>query len=59
MIKNEPVETCQEDGRNLYRLQQQLPGLEQPEEPWPVEDGGILAEGQSPAPQPEQPRPME
>ena len=59
MIKNELIETRQEDGKNLYRFQQRLPGLEEPEETCPGEDGGIFAQGQSPVPPLEQPRPTE
>lgn len=59
MIKRELVETRQEEGRNLYRIRQQLPGLEHLDEPCPVEDGGIFPQGQDPAPPPEQPQPTE
>ena len=59
MIKNKLIEARQEDGKNLYRIQQQLPGLEQLEETWPGENGGIFAQGQNPAPPLEQPRPTE
>ena len=59
MIKNELIETRQEDGKNLYRILTQLPGPEQLEETWPGEDAGIFAQGQNPALPLEQPRPTE
>ena len=59
MVKNELIETRQEDGKNLYQFQPRLPGLEELDEPWPVEDGDIFAQGQNPAPPPEQPQPTE
>ena len=59
MIKNELVETRQEDGKNLYRIRTRLPGLEELEETCPGEDGGVSVQGQSPVPPLEQPRPTE
>ena len=56
MIKNKLIEARQEDGKNLYRIQPRLPGLEPLEETWPGEDGGILAQGQNPVPPLEHPR---